>query len=396
MITYVNTHLHIITQTPNTTMSASQEYNSIISTYQTSLFHSGLRQDSKQFQDQLNGIIYKLINLRNKVFNELALFSENESLDDLTTTSIKFLSINYHLGLLGSKKQNVNKDTGLLDSNKLKVLYLQRSVQLYMQYLTMLDDYGILDKPLSQSIQAFEDSMNPRLDELYQQPQSATDINNASVKREQKIAINRQTRAIEAQLKELEIQFNQNKHEEDQDFSSNDEDLYRNLLIMKLKSYSYNSFNEIEQLLYEIELLQNFIKMAPSDNTNSHSQRETISNDPTGFTDKLETINKPILSKTGKVLRNFTLVDKKKQFQDKVKGYGQYGPTMSVEEFLEEEFESGRVLQGGEDELIQAQKTKEANEDNYDNDDKETYKAREWDEFKENNPRGSGNTMNRG
>lgn len=396
MITYVNTHLHIITQTPNTTMSASQEYNSIIGTYQTSLFHSGLRQDSKQFQDQLNGIIYKLINLRNKVFNELALFSENESLDDLTTTSIKFLSINYHLGLLGSKKQNVNKDNGLLDSNKLKILYLQRSVQLYMQYLTMLDDYGILDKPLSQSIQAFEDSMNPRLDELYQQPQSATDIDNASVKREQKIAINRQTRAIEAQLKELEIQFNQNKHEEDQDFSSNDEDLYRNLLIMKLKSYSYNSFNEIEQLLYEIELLQNFIKMAPSDNTNSHSQRETISNDPTGFTDKLETINKPILSKTGKVLRNFTLVDKKKQFQDKVKGYGQYGPTMSVEEFLEEEFESGRVLQGGEDELIQAQKTKEANEDNYDNDDKETYKAREWDEFKENNPRGSGNTMNRG
>ncbi|CAL9735975.1 type 2A phosphatase-associated protein 42 [Monosporozyma servazzii] len=377
-------------------MSASQEYNSIISTYQTSLFHSGLRQDSKQFQDQLNGIIYKLINLRNKVFNELALFSENESLDDLTTTSIKFLSINYHLGLLGSKKQNVNKDNGLLDSNKLKILYLQRSVQLYMQYLTMLDDYGILDKPLSQSIQAFEDSMNPRLDELYQQPQSATDINNASVKREQKIAINRQTRAIEAQLKELEIQFNQNKHEEDQDFSSNDEDLYRNLLIMKLKSYSYNSFNEIEQLLYEIELLQNFIKMAPSDNTNPHSQRETISNDPTGFTDKLENINKPILSKTGKVLRNFTLVDKKKQFQDKVKGYGQYGPTMSVEEFLEEEFESGRVLQGGEDELIQAQKTKEANEDNYDNDDKETYKAREWDEFKENNPRGSGNTMNRG
>lgn len=378
------------------TMSANQEYNSIINTYQTNLFHSGLRQDSKQFQDQLNENIYKLINLRNKVFNELALFSENESLDDLTTTSIKFLSINYHLGLLGSKKQNVNKDTGLLESNKLKILYLQRSVQLYMQYLTMLDDYGILDKPLAQSIHSFEDSMNPRLDELYKQPQSATDINNASVKREQKIAINRQTRAIEAQLKELEVQYNQNKHEDDQDFSSNDEELYRNLLIMKLKSYSYNSFNEIEQLLYEIELLQNFIKMAPSESTNKHSQQETISNDPTGFTDRLETINKPILSKTGKVLRNFTLVDKKKQLQDKVKGYGQYGPTMTVEEFLEEEFESGRVLQGGEDELIQAQKAKEANEDNYDNDDNETYKAREWDEFKENNPRGSGNTMNRG
>ncbi|CAL9730659.1 type 2A phosphatase-associated protein 42 [Monosporozyma unispora] len=377
-------------------MSVNQEFNTIITSYRTKLLHSGLRQDSKQFQDQLNETIYKLINLRNKVFNELALFSENESLDDLTTTSIKFLSINYHLGLLGSKKQNVNNDVLPLEANKLKILYLQRSVQLYMQYLTMLDNYGILDKLLSQSIQAFEDSMNPKLDELYKQPQSATDINNASVKREQKIAMNRQTRAIEAQLKELESQYNQNQHEKDQDLSSNDEELYRKLLIMKLKAYSYNSYNEIEQLLYEIELLQNFVKMVPADTVSQHSNKDAQTNDPTGFTDRLETINKPILSKTGKVLRNFTLVDKKKQLQDKVKGFGQYGPTMSVEEFLEQEFESGRVLQGGEDELIQAQKDKEANEDNYDIDDKETYKAREWDEFKENNPRGSGNTMNRG
>lgn len=377
-------------------MSVNQEFNTIITSYRTKLLHSGLRQDSKQFQDQLNETIYKLINLRNKVFNELALFSENESLDDLTTTSIKFLSINYHLGLLGSKKQNVNNDVLPLEANKLKILYLQRSVQLYMQYLTMLDNYGILDKLLSQSIQAFEDSMNPKLDELYKQPQSATDINNASVKREQKIAMNRQTGAIEAQLKELESQYNQNQHEKDQDLSSNDEELYRKLLIMKLKAYSYNSYNEIEQLLYEIELLQNFVKMVPADTVSQHSNKDAQTNDPTGFTDRLETINKPILSKTGKVLRNFTLVDKKKQLQDKVKGFGQYGPTMSVEEFLEQEFESGRVLQGGEDELIQAQKDKEANEDNYDIDDKETYKAREWDEFKENNPRGSGNTMNRG
>lgn len=50
---------------------------------------------------------------------------------------------------------------------------------------------------------------------------------------------------------------------------------------------------------------------------------------------------------------------------------------MSVEEFLDKEFEEGRVLQGSE-EPEQA-----PDEENMDWQDRETYKAREWDEFKE-------------
>lgn len=378
-------------------MSVSEEYNSIIKSYETKLLHSGLRQDSQEFQDQLNEIIYKLINLRNKVFNELALFSGNETLDDLTTSSIKFLSINYHLGLLSSKKQNVSgKSKSLLESNKLKILFLQRSVQLYMQFLTMLDNYGILDKFLSSIIETFEDPMNPKLTELYKQPKSSSDLNNAYLKREQKIEMNRHTVSIEKKIKELEDLYKVNKSELDEDFSSTDEEMYRNLLIMKLKSLSYSAFNDIEQILYEIELLQNFVKMAPIENFHPDKKDQSTNADPTGFTERLETIDKPILSESGKVLRNFTLVNKRQQLQDKVKGYGQYGPTMTVEEFLQHEFESGRVLQGGEEELKQEQQRKEDNEDNYEYNDRETYKAREWDEFKENNPKGSGNTMNRG
>lgn len=378
-------------------MSVNDEYNSIINSYESKLLHNGLRQDSQEFQDQLNENIYKLINLRNKVFNELALFSGNETLDDLTTSSINFLSINYYLGLLSSKKQSVGgKSISLLESNKLKILFLQRSIQLYMQYLNMLDNYGILDKFLSSTIETFNDPMNPTLSELYKQPKSSTNINNAYLKRQQKIEMNRQTISIEKKIKQLEDQYKINKGESDEDFSSTDEDMYRNLLIMRLKLLSYNAFNEIEQILYEIELLQNFVKMAPVENTQLNKENRSTIEDPTGFTERLETFDKPILSKSGKVLRTFTLTNKRQQLQDKVKGYGQYGPTMTVEEFLQHEFESGRVLQGGKDELIREQQEKEDNEDNYEYNDRETYKAREWDEFKENNPRGSGNTMNRG
>lgn len=65
---------------------------------------------------------------------------------------------------------------------------------------------------------------------------------------------------------------------------------------------------------------------------------------------------------------------------------------MSVEEFLEKEWEEGRVLQGGENDTAEHKE----DEDNERWQDEQTYKAREWDEFTEANPRGSGNTINRG
>ena len=38
----------------------------------------------------------------------------------------------------------------------------------------------------------------------------------------------------------------------------------------------------------------------------------------------------------------------------------------------------------------------EVDEDDFGKADEETMKARDWDEFKEANPKGSGNTLNRG
>ncbi|CAI4211351.1 unnamed protein product [Parascedosporium putredinis] len=61
---------------------------------------------------------------------------------------------------------------------------------------------------------------------------------------------------------------------------------------------------------------------------------------------------------------------------------------MSIDEYLDEEFK-----RGGGDASFQRP---EPDEDNIEKADAETYKAREWDEFTEANPKGSGNTLNRG
>lgn len=68
-------------------------------------------------------------------------------------------------------------------------------------------------------------------------------------------------------------------------------------------------------------------------------------------------------------------------------------PTMTIDEYLEEEKRRGGIIDGGGE---QSGVPAEPDEDDLQRADAETMKAREWDEFKEENPKGSGNTLNRG
>jgi hypothetical protein len=101
----------------------------------------------------------------------------------------------------------------------------------------------------------------------------------------------------------------------------------------------------------------------------------------------------PILSKEGKPLKPFTLLNSRQTVRDGVFRSGHNLPTMTIDEYLEEEKRRGGIIDGGGE---NSGNTPEINEDDHAELDQETMKAREWDEFKEENPRGSGNTLNRG
>jgi immunoglobulin-binding protein 1 len=57
-------------------------------------------------------------------------------------------------------------------------------------------------------------------------------------------------------------------------------------------------------------------------------------------------------------------------------------PTMSIDEYLDEEMRRGGIIQGG------SNPAPVLDEDSYDVADAETTKARNWDEFTEHNPKG--------
>ncbi|KAL6947103.1 hypothetical protein ACO0QE_001972 [Hanseniaspora vineae] len=388
-----------------------REYNTIVKQIQTKIASTGLRQDAKEFQDTLSSLFQQLLTLKQKVFNDFAYFSDNESLDDIASKSLKFLSIDYYMAYLMSKKQavlssNNNASSFMLSNkNKLKIEFLNKSVQLYMQFLVTLNDYEILDKNMSKKLNGFASVFKPTLDEIT----NKNVPNNQAFQRNMKIESFKAQKELDGKLKFLENKIlestgkngtNKDDTEVEDDFDDAvDDELIRELYLAKLTQLSYRAFTEIEGNLYEIEMLSNFTSIDSiadhqAEMEKQSEEKQKREQDPTRYTERLEVLNQPLLSKTGKVLRNFTLLNDKQKQQKKVFGFGQYGPTMSVEEFLEQEFASGNVLQGGEQDpsLIDDK----VNEDSEEWADKETYKAREWDDFTETHTKGSGNTMNRG
>jgi immunoglobulin-binding protein 1 len=101
----------------------------------------------------------------------------------------------------------------------------------------------------------------------------------------------------------------------------------------------------------------------------------------------------PLLSKDGKPKQPFTILGSRAEMAKNVFRPGHNLPTMSIDEYLEEERKRGGIIEGGGP---SSGIPPVPDEDNYEKADAETMKQRAWDEFTEANPKGAGNTLNRG
>lgn len=99
-----------------------------------------------QFKHTLESIIHDLEQCR-KLVNNLSVFSPNEELDDISTPSIQYLTIDYLLADLLLKTY---------DSNRLAAL--RRASRLLDSFLGRLDQYGLLSKTDRELYEKFKDN----------------------------------------------------------------------------------------------------------------------------------------------------------------------------------------------------------------------------------------------
>ncbi|ODH44997.1 hypothetical protein ACO22_00475 [Paracoccidioides brasiliensis] len=322
---------------------------------------------------QLSDVIAEFEECQRRIAH-LSLFSGNESLEDITTGDLQYLTVDYILADLLQKSYSADR-----------IKSLQRSRDEYEKYLECLDQYGLLSPN------------DKRLHESYtDNPASFTlaPLNDAAKRRDIKVSRFRE----EKELKQLLEHLSQN-----QNGMQHDEDLVRQLYLAEIKLYTHQTFQALDMLSQELSMLTGAQSARPSAHpVYDHDARKRDRSDKSGFPERLDVGlgqntrgggTGPLLSKSGVPLQPFVLTSKRTELQKGVFRPGHSLPTMSIDEYLEEERRRGGIIEGGGE---QSGQPKEIDEDDLEKADEETMKARAWDEFTEDNPRGSGNTLNRG
>lgn len=180
-----------------------------------------------------------------------------------------------------------------------------------------------------------------------------------------------------------------------------DDNALRELFLAEIELSTHQTFHALDMIAQELKiltLLPMSVSPQPQELGADGRERKGLRNDE--YSDRLDgsqLLNKnkaaPILDKNGKPLKPFTILGNRQALRDGVFKPDHSLPTMTIDEYLEEEKRRGGMIEGGGE---QSRIAPEQDEDDMNQADIETMKAREWDEFTEANPKGSGNTLNRG
>ncbi|WEW60951.1 Type 2A phosphatase-associated protein 42 [Emydomyces testavorans] len=320
------------------------------------------------YKDQFNSAV-QAFEACQKLISKLSIFSPNESLEDIATVDLQYVTVDYLFAELLQRSHGLDR-----------VKNVQRTRGEYERFLELLDQYGILspaDKKLFEKYLESPDSF------------SLAPLNDAAARRQVKINRFREETELKQKL-------------ENQRPIEKDDDVVRQLYLAEINLYIHQALQSLDMLSQELSMLKAAQRVESAHPPEPpRDARRADENNTSGYSDRLDIgvspgdreRGRPLLSTTGVPLQPFVLTSRRAEIQRGVFRPGHNLPTMTIEEYLEEERKRGGIIEGGGE---QSGAPKEIDEDEMDKADEETMKARAWDEFKEENPRGSGNTINRG
>ncbi|EGP84474.1 unnamed protein product [Zymoseptoria tritici ST99CH_1A5] len=333
---------------------------------------SSFDSNSSDFQDNLLAAI-KLYEQCLQIADQISLFSPNESLEDISSVDLQYLLLNYRIAELILR----------INSREQRKANIERGQRSYEKFLKQLDNYDILTKDDARLLEQYLDSPTTF---------SVASTADAAARRDTKIKRFKEEKALRQKLEYLR---------RNPLALQNDDTAYRDLQLTNVAFATHQSFAALESIAQELHILSLAPPpQAPSSQPQVLDARERNGRGD-GYSERLDApmshlsagMKGPLLDKSGKPLRPFTLTGKRTEFREGVFRPDHSLPTMSIDEYLEEERKRGGMIDGGGP---QSQLTPQVDEDDYDLADKATMKARDWDEYVEANPKGSGNTINRG
>ncbi|KAF4555625.1 TAP42-like protein [Elsinoe fawcettii] len=324
--------------------------------------------NAEGYQDVLNAALSEYQNAL-QTADKVSIFSPNETLDDVSTNDIRYFLLRYYLADLTLKRTGGNRKAHLKEAQSLSLAFLKQ-----------LDSYDILNKTDADL-----------LERALEMPDTFSIVSSSDSTTRREIKIRRFKE--EKELKQR-LEFLQSKSSGGQD-----DELARDLYLQQTKSAIHQTFQTLESIAQELHILSLAPPSPPSSSERAARDLRDRERERDGFSERLDGLHLsaglkgPLLDSKGKPMRPFTLLDKRTQLQQGVFRPDHSLPTMTIDEYLEEERRRGGIIEGGGP---NSGLRPEPDEDDLDKADAETMKARAWDDFKDDNPKGAGNTLNRG
>ncbi|QDZ17514.1 TAP42-like TOR regulation protein [Chloropicon primus] len=286
----------------------------------------------------------------------LALFSDNEDKDDITTGSIKYLLIPYYLGVAYT---NVEADRPVDE----RLVCLRQGLASFLAFARQCKDKGLLEDKVKSLVEGMD---------------GAAAI---TFGREEKIALYRRQKELRQAMETLSLVA-----------EAEDEDTTRALSLLQVNSSAMSAYQQYASLQKEVEILE-FTKRRQEELAAGGSGREVEVN---------RGRERPrVNGDDGRIKGMFTIQPgqlsqqaARERFAQGVFKQSHLPYTMTVEEFGEQELQ--RMREREEARARDAQQDRGSgqkccSDDDHSEDEECIKKAREWDEFKDDNPFGWGN-----
>ncbi|KAH8099537.1 serine/threonine protein phosphatase PP2A-associated protein [Cristinia sonorae] len=386
--------------------------------FRRALESAGKASNLPTVQDQTQELIQSALSdlrvLSSRV-NALSLFSSNESLEDIATKDLVYLFVPFVWAEVQNRARTVDRDE--------RMDIIQRIRSLYRIFLTSLDTYHVVpetEKAL------FE--------------QHAAPINDPAKRRELKIKQYKQEKELKTRIETVRKRRNgptssipeptsdfdhiasllpsgtvgkpQDEDEDEED--SDTDDILREATLLLLRLLYAQSQAQLESLGQELQLLQSAPPPPPRQSSDDPRQAKARESDsmwkldaptPRGGPDG----KGPLLDPSGKPLRPFTILPggstDRQRLQAQVFQPDHRLPTMTIDEYLEIENQRGNVISGGGPQSESQPTTSEqlALDSEMDGtafgrerEEAKRQKDENWARYTDENPKGAGNTMNRG
>ena len=316
----------------------------------------------------------------------LSLFSTNETIDDVSTKSISFLALEHFLAM---SLANLPTGPGKMQERKANII---RCLDLWSSFLGKLEGLELLS---TEEVREYHELLE-EVDVSKPMPAPSRDAKIAKYKATQKVK-----KEIE-HLKALRERRSRFDIDEDQEMDGYDgESLERSVELKQLAINIGEALEQWSQSKREMPMIEMMVKMEEERKmTEKHRGSSSVEDKrppPSGKPLQLTHITK---NATGQ------LQIKKEEIRSKVFRPGWNQPTMSLEELGEREYQQAmeREERQRQAEAEQAKQPKryeelvrDGMEDNVELVDASAKLDRDWDDWKDENPRGSGNKMaNRG